>query len=141
MFRIVKASTLAKLQQAAGENVKLRDDLDKATTSVAAYRQELGIALRDIERRQAVHEDVRRQARDWENAYNATVESVGKWVAQVRAQVDDPVNGTKFQGDLALGLWQAYLAKADEEGDDSTGVLLLKALLGPEKPQVVRDDV
>ncbi|MEV6036076.1 hypothetical protein AB0L65_33315 [Nonomuraea sp. NPDC052116] len=130
MIRIVKASTLTALQQAAGESAQLREDLTATKRMVAAYKQELGIALEDIERCQAVHEDVRQQARDWEAQYHAVADGIGKWVGQVRAKVEDPVARTEFQGDLALGLWRAYLDKAEAEGEDAFTVRLLRTLLG-----------
>jgi hypothetical protein len=141
VIRIVKASRLAALQAAETEletlrqaheeykRVAVKESID-ASRTIAAYQRELGIALKDIERRQAVHEDVRRQARHWEEAYNATVDSIGTWVNEVRAKMADPVAGSDFQRDLAVGLWRAFLEKAEEAGDDEFTVRLLKAMLG-----------
>ncbi|MCW2877559.1 MAG: hypothetical protein JWQ95_1659, partial [Sphaerisporangium sp.] len=66
---------------------------------------------------------------------DATVDSIGAWVGEVRTALQHPTNGPAFRGDLAIALWQTCLSKAEESGEgDEFTVRLIKTLLGLDAP-------
>jgi hypothetical protein len=130
VIRIVKSRTLAGLRAEAAKAPGLEKAASRAEAELAALWARHNELRQDFDNLRTTHDTVKRQARDWEWNYNATVNSIGAWVNEVRAKIADPTMGSDFQRDLAVGLWRAWLEKAEAAGDDAFTVRLLKTLLG-----------